>query len=149
MLARNAALRGVLFDQPHVVAGASQVLESAGVAEHCTVEGGSFFDSVPAGHDAYVMKHVLHDWDDAPAIAILRTCRQAIPSGGRLLVIEHTIDPPNAGPAGKFSDLNMLVSPGGQERTREEDARLFEAAGFRLGGVALAGDHSVISGVPA
>jgi hypothetical protein len=132
ILERYLALQGVLFDQPHVVFGAEPVLRAAGVADRCRVVGGSFFDAVPAGGDAYLLKAILHDWADEPALAILRNCRRAVAADGTLLVIERLVGPLNEDPGAKFSDLNMLVSPGGQERTRAEYAALLAAAGFQL-----------------
>lgn len=133
-LARHPEMHGVLFDQPHVVAGARSILEAARVADRCEVVGGTFFEAVPAGGDAYVLKAVLHDWGDADCVRILRTCRRGMADGAALLVIEREVGPPNAAPDGKFSDLNMLVATGGRERTTPEYAALFAAGGFRLVG---------------
>ncbi len=149
ILAKHPSVRGVLFDQPQVVAGAEQVLRAAGVAGRCQVVGGDFFDTVPDGGDAYVLKSILHDWEDEQATAILRTCRRAIGSRGKLLVIEREISPPNEGAMTKFVDLLMLVGAGGRERTREEWAALFAAGGFRLVGVTPAETWSILEGVPA
>jgi len=135
ILAAHPAARGVLLDQPHVVAGAEEVLRGARVADRCTIVGGSFFESVPAGGDAYLLKQIVHDWEDPEATAILRACRQAIDPAGRLLVIERDLGGPNALPAAKLADLQMLVSAGGRERTRDQYAALFAAAGLRLAGV--------------
>jgi len=132
ILAGHPATRGMLFDQPHVVAGAPPVLAAAGVADRCEVVGGSFFEAVPAGGDAYVLKSILHDWEDEDCVRILRVCRRAMADGVALLAVERELGPPNASPDGKFSDLNMLVGPGGRERTPEEYAALFAAAGFRF-----------------
>ncbi|HEU0169745.1 MAG TPA: methyltransferase [Chloroflexota bacterium] len=149
MLSRHPSMRGVLFDQPHVVAGVAEVLAGAGVAERCRVVGGSFFDAVPEGGDAYVLKAILHDWEDEEATAILRTCRHAMGSAGTLLVVERVVGAPNEEAATKFSDLNMLVMPGGRERTLDEYAVLFSAAGVRLAGATPAGAGvNVIEGVP-
>lgn len=149
ILTRYPSMRGVLFDQPHVVAGAGDVLRAAGVADRCDVVGGDFFEDVPSGGDGYVLKSILHDWEDNEAIAILQACRRAVRAGGALLVIEREIGPPNDGPVSKFSDLNMMVAAGGRERTREEWADLFVAGGFRLVAVTAAGTWSIIEGVPA
>jgi hypothetical protein len=150
IVAANPGLRGVLFDQPHVVARAEEVLRAAGVADRCDIVAGSFFEAVPEGGDAHVLKKILHDWDDATATTILQACRRAINPGGRLLIVEHVIAPPNEAPVAKFQDLNMLVSPGGQERTREEFAALFAAAGFTLTDVIPTADPaSIIEGAPA
>jgi hypothetical protein len=132
LLRAHPQLRGVVFDQPHVVAGAPAVLEAAGVADRCDVVGGSFFDAVPAGADAYLLKAILHDWDDEDAARILRSCRDAIAGDGALLVVERELGGPNENPDGKLSDLNMMVGPGGRERTREEFADLLAAGGFAL-----------------
>src|SRR5215217_797811 len=136
ILAKHPMTHGVLFDQPHVVSGAGPIVAAAGVADRCEVVGGSFFDAVPAEGDAYVLKSILHDWEDEDCVRILRVCRRAMADGVALLAVERELGPPNASPDGKFSDLNMLVGPGGRERTPEEYAALFAAAGFRFVGVA-------------
>jgi hypothetical protein len=149
VLSRHPGMQGVLFDQPQVVAGAGPVLEAAGVADRCRVAGGSFFDSVPSGGDAYVLKSILHDWDDAEATTVLRQCRRAAPEGGSLVVIERDLGQANTSPEAKLSDLNMLVVLGGRERTIDEYGALFEAAGFRLVDAApTAAGLSVIEGAP-
>lgn len=150
LLAEYPATRGVLFDQPHVAAMAEDALGAAGVADRCRIESGSYFDAVPEGGDAYVLKAILHDWEDEEAATILRSCRRAVPAGGALLVIEQELGPTNENPDAKFSDLNILVAPGGQERTIGEYAALFASAGLRLvhatpSGVGL----NVIEGAPA
>jgi SAM-dependent methyltransferase len=149
ILAEHPALAGILFDQPAVVARASDRLDHAGVSDRCQVVGGNFFDSVPEGGDAYLLKWILHDWSDDNAIAILRCCRRAMRPGGRLVIVEHLIGPHNTGREGKFMDLNMMVITGGVERTREEFARIFEAAGFELTRVTHTETPiSIIEGVP-
>ena len=126
------------------------MLQAAGVADRCQDVGGDFFETVPSGGDSYVLKWILHDWEDAQATAILRTCRRAIASKGRLLVIDAEVGPPNQGATGKFRDLNMLVHPGGRERTREEWEALFAAGGFRfVDATPTEAGLSVIEGVPA
>ena len=132
ILSTHVGLRGVLFDQPGVVAGAPEVLEGAGVTDRCEVVGGSFFDSVPAGADAYLLKAVIHDWMDPESVAILRACREAMPDQGMLLLVEQLLDegPDHARTA--FSDLNMLVGPGGRERTVDEYRSLLATAGLTL-----------------
>jgi O-methyltransferase/methyltransferase family protein len=127
VLDANPAMRGTLFDQPQVVAGAER-------HDRCQVVGGSFFDEVPAGADAYLLKAVLHDWEDDDSLRILGRCRAAIPGHGALLVVERDLGGPNEHADAKLSDLNMLVGPGGRERTRDEFARLFAAGGFELTG---------------
>jgi hypothetical protein len=149
ILQQYPTARGVLFDQPHVVAGADVVLQASGVAGRCVVVGGSFFEAVPTGGDVYMLKQIIHDWEDQEATAILRVCRKAMTPGGRLLVIERGIGAPNEGAAAKLMDLQMLVSAGGRERTRDEYATLFAAAGFRLESViSSAADLSIVEGLP-
>jgi hypothetical protein len=127
LLSAHPQMRGVLFDLPHVVAGAT--VDTA----RCEVVGGSFFDGpIPASADAYLLKAVLHDWEDADALRILRMCRGAVPSNAVVLVIERDLGAPNENADAKLSDLNMMVGPGGRERTREEFAALFAAGGFAL-----------------
>lgn len=134
ILASHPTMHGILFDLPHVVAGAGPVLSVAGVADRCVIVEGNFFEAVPAGGDAYVLKAVLHDWDDQDCLRILQTCRQAMTEGTVLLAIERDLGLPNESLDGKFSDLNMLVATGGRERTPEEYSALFAAAGFRFAG---------------
>lgn len=122
--------RGILFDQPHVVSGARAALDAASVADRCEVIGGDFFAEVPAA-DAYVLMAILHDWEDAQCIDILTVCRKAAPQAV-ILVVEHEMGTQNTSPESKFSDLNMLVGPGGRERTEAEYTALFNAAGYRL-----------------
>ncbi|MCV7384276.1 methyltransferase [Mycolicibacter longobardus] len=121
--------RGVLFDLPQVVTGAGPAI--AEVASRCDIQGGSFFESVPAG-DTYLLKTVIHDWDDERACAILRNVRNAITPGGKLLLFEMVL--PEGAPAhlGLLLDLEMLVAGGGKERTRREYAELLSQAGFEL-----------------
>ena len=143
LLARHPGSRGVLFDQPHVVAGAEP-------ADRLEIVGGSFFEAVPPGGDAYLLKWILHDWEDQEATAILRAVRAAMTDGAVVLVIERELAGPNDGAEGKLSDLNMLVAPGGRERSRNEYAALFEDAGLALAGATpTSGDLCVFEGVPA
>ncbi|HEX3266266.1 MAG TPA: methyltransferase [Candidatus Limnocylindrales bacterium] len=132
VLARHADIRGIVFDQPSVVAEAAPVLEAAGVADRAQLVGGSFFDEVPAAA-VYLMKSILHDWGDADSVAILQTIRASARAGSRLLVVERIIGEPNEDLEGKVSDLHMLVMPGGQERTLEEWRALHAAGGWALG----------------
>ena len=146
ILAAYPNARGILFDQPHVVAGAGPIL--APVADRATTVAGSFFESVPPGGDAYILKFIVHDWKDEEAVAVLRTCRAAMSPDATLLVIERILAPPNEGAEGKLSDLNMLVMPGGRERTEKEFRALFERAGLRLvGAVPTASGPAVIEAV--
>ena len=130
ILTAHPHLKGVLVELPHVVAGARPKLEEAGLAGRCQTVAGDFFQSVPDGGDAYILKHVLHDWDDDRCVSILGNCRRAISNEDRLLVIEILIAPGNEPGYGKYLDLNMLVLTKGRERTEEQYRTLFEAAGF-------------------
>jgi hypothetical protein len=149
ILKANDGCHGVLFDQPHVVTAASAVLREAGVATRCEIVGGSFFEDIPPACDAYLLKFILHDWQDEQAVALLRTCRRACRTSGKLIVIERVLASANEGLEGKFSDLNMLVSAGGRERTLGEFEALFEAARFASVSVAHAMDSlAVIEATP-
>ncbi len=131
ILRRHPGLRGILFDLPPVAERAREVLAGSGVSGRCSFIGGDFFESVPTSADAYLLRHVIHDWKDGEAIAILRNCRDAMQPEGRVLVVE-TVIPSGNGPCfGKWLDLMMLVV-GGRERTREQYSELFTAAGLRL-----------------
>jgi hypothetical protein len=148
LLLEHPAMRGVLFDQPHVVAAAERPLAAAGVDDRCSLVGGSFFDGVPRDGDAYVLKSILHDWEDERAVAILRSCREAMADQAVILVVERVLGPANEGPDAEFSDLTMLVSQGGRERSVDEFEALFAAAGLRLGRtVASASPFYVLEGV--
>ena len=136
ILAANPDARGVLFDLPEVVAAAPPLLEASGVAERCRVVAGSFFESVPAGADAYLLKSVLHDWDDARSIAILSNCRKAMAAKARLLIVERVM--PETAERGRaveayLLDLEMLLmTPGGRERSESEFRAILSAAGFEM-----------------
>lgn len=145
ILRANPGLRGVLFDQPHVVADALPLLETVGVADRCELAPGDFFVSAPPG-DTYTLRHILHDWDDEHSIAILGSCVQAMAPGGRVLIIESVIEPGNDPSPAKFLDLVMFVMNGGRERTAEEYGRLFAAAGLTLTRIIPAGAESLIEG---
>ncbi len=134
ILRRRKRLRGILYDQPQVVAGAAKsgFVSARDVRGRCEVVGGSFFASVPPGADAYIMKYIIHDWDDAASLRILRHCRAAMAKGGRVLIIDHVIPAGNTPNWGKQLDINMLVLPGGKERTRAEFRALLADAGLRL-----------------
>lgn len=131
-LKRHPNLKGLLFDMPGVVERARTGIGAAGLADRCRTVAGDFFQSVPEGADAYMLRHIIHDWDDEKSIAILRNVRKAIGANGKLLIVESVIPPGNGPSFGKLLDLTMLLIPGGLERTEEEFARLFESAGFRL-----------------
>jgi hypothetical protein len=143
-------LRLTVFDQPHVALAAQQAIEDAELAGRCQAVGGDFFTAVPEGGDAYILKWILHDWDDERCVAILSSCRQAMPPNGRLLVIELLIPPGNEPSFAKSQDVNMLVNLGGLERTEAEYRALYAAAGFQLTRTIPAGDElHIIEGVQA
>jgi O-methyltransferase domain/Dimerisation domain len=132
VLKKYPGLRGILFDLPGVAERARANLASAGLSGRCEVIGGDFFASVTGGADAYLLRHIIHDWDDERAVRILKNVHRAMSDGGKLLLVESVIPPGNAPSFGKLLDLTMLVIPGGKERTEEEYRELFAAAGFRL-----------------
>jgi hypothetical protein len=125
----------VICDLGHVVGRTRELIQAAGLANRCSVVEGSFFDSVPSGADAYLMRHVLHDWTDEECVQILRNVRKVIPSNGRVLVVEFSVSGPNEASLGKDLDMIMLAFPNGKERTSAEYGALFQQAGFRLSGV--------------
>jgi len=149
ILKSNPTLKGVLFDRPHVIERAKRFLEAEGVLERCQLAAGNFFESVPEGGDAYILKYIIHDWDDERAIAILKQCHKVMPANGKILVAEQVIPPGNEPFMGKLLDLNMLaVLPGGRERTEAEYRALFEKAGFKLTRIVPTQDEmSIIEGI--
>jgi O-methyltransferase domain len=146
-------MRGILFDLPDVVATAGQVLEKFAVQDRCEVVGGSFFEALPKGGDAYILRQIIHDWGDERALAILRNCRAAQTGTGKVLVIERQIVPDHRQAMRVLQvDLEMLVNVGGMERTDEQYRSLFEKAGFRLTKIVPlmdTGGFSVFEGVCA
>jgi hypothetical protein len=127
--------QGVLYDLPEVIAGAAPLLREHHVAERVRLAEGSFFDHVPAGGDAYVLKNIIHDWDDAESTQILRNVRSAAPDGAALLLVETVIPDDEGASIGKWLDMEMLVVNDGRERTESEYRRLFDATGFQMAGV--------------
>ncbi len=132
ILKRNPRVKGVLFDAPQVIEGAQSKIEAAGLADRCETVSGDFFKAVPAGGDAYVMKWIIHDWDDERAITILKNCRREMPANGRLILVDCVVPETDEPHFAKFIDLNMLVMTGGKERTAKEFETLLAAAGFKL-----------------
>jgi O-methyltransferase/methyltransferase family protein len=135
ILAEHPAARGILFDLPLAVQDAPGALAAAGVADRCEVVAGDFFQAVPGGADAYLLKSVIHDWDDERAAAILTSAHRAMPPEATLLLAEPVASAqPAAGEqfSVSFSDLNMLVCTSGRERTEQEFRSLLTAAGFAL-----------------
>jgi hypothetical protein len=132
ILARHAGPRGILFDLPNVVRDAPALLKQRGVDDRVRIDAGSFFDGVPAGADAYVLSHVIHDWNQEQCLTILGHCRRAMPPGGRLLLVEMVLPEGDAPHPGKLLDMVMLSVPGGEERTPSEYRALLDRAGFRM-----------------
>jgi hypothetical protein len=134
ILVTHPDMRGILFDLSHVVTGAPPLLAASGVEARCEVVGGSFFDGVPPGADAYMMRAILHDWDDERSIAILKIIRKAVAEDAIVLIMEHVL--PDKAEAGRAADsylldLEMLVNtPGGRERSKSEFSQILKAAGF-------------------
>jgi hypothetical protein len=134
LLAHDPSLRGVVADRPEVAAAATEALAAAGLGERARAEPSDFFAAVPTRGDVYVLSNVLHDWDDAEALAILRTVHRAMGPTARLLVVEHVLDAPGRTPSQQrdvhLVDLHMLVMFGARERTRAEYDALLVGAGF-------------------
>jgi SAM-dependent methyltransferase len=136
ILSATPGPRGIVFDQPGTAAKAKEKIAAAGLGERCEIAGGDFFKDVPAGADAYVLKHVIHDWEDAKAIAILANVRRAVRPGGKLLILEgvypERIDHSLQSRGAAANDVNMLVCTGGRQRSEAEFRALYQAAGFTL-----------------
>lgn len=132
ILQRYDRTRGVLLDLPHVLEEAIPFVQRHGLQDRIDIVPGDFFVSIPAGHDAYILSHVIHDWPEEQALRILRNCREAIDRNGTLLIVETVLAPENAPHLGMLYDISMLVAFGGQERTQQEYAELLDRAGFRL-----------------
>ncbi|WP_437205963.1 methyltransferase [Planctomicrobium sp. SH664] len=149
LLRQYSQVRGILFDLPHVIERARPLIEEAGLADRCELRAGSFFDSVPAGADAYLMRHIIHDWDDEKSLAILGCIRRVIAPTGKVLVLEAVIPPGNRPFSAKFLDLNMMLIPGGKERTEAEYRELFQQSGFALARIVrTCMEISVVEAVP-
>jgi hypothetical protein len=121
-----------LFDLGHVVGRAKENVKAAGLAGRCRVVEGSFFETIPAGADAYLFRHIIHDWTDAQSIQILGHCRNVISANGKLLIVECVVPVGNAPSMSKDMDITMLTFPGGQERTEAQFRLLLKASGFEL-----------------
>ena len=132
ILTANTHLRGILIDHPAVVEEAQKRITEAGLAPRCELVSGDFFENMPAGADAYLLKQILHTWDDRRSTEILQKCRQAMSPTGKVLVLEQVRLPGRAVPTTLLQDLQMLVVFSGHERTEQEFGALFAAAGLRL-----------------
>ena len=135
--------KGIVFDEEYVIEETKRTLKAKSVTERCSAEAGNFFESVPANADAYIMKHILHDWDNEKSIQILTNCCKAMKPGSKLLVIESVIPKGNTPHPGKFMDINMMAMTGGSERTEMEFAALFEKAGLKPSRVITTGSPTL------
>ena len=149
ILKANPDMQGVLYDRPTAIEGARRLVESEGVSDRCELVGGSFIESVPAGGDAYILRSVLHNWNDSNATVILQNCRQAITDGGRLIIVDNVLSTGNDPSRGKITDIQMMVILGALERTESEFRGLLDASGFRLTKVMPIQNRSIIEGEPA
>lgn len=131
ILKANPGLKGILFDMDHVIEGSAAMLSKNGVADRVNVVSGDFFREVPAA-DAYIMKHIIHDWDDQRSIAIMQNIHTAMTEDGKLLLLEMVVPEGNEPHPSKILDLAMLALPGGLERTAAEYEELFDRSGFKL-----------------
>jgi SAM-dependent methyltransferase len=148
ILSANPELRGVLYDRPATVANAT-LLRSGAIANRCEVVGGDFFQSIPEGADAYIASSIIHDWTDEDALKILRNCRRAISPGGKLLLIEAVLKPPNQSDPGRTLDVTVMVILGGRERDEQEFRALLGDAGFSLRRIVpTAGPLSIVESEP-
>jgi hypothetical protein len=132
ILKANPQAQGVLSEMPYVIEGAGELLEKEGVSSRVELATGDIFESVPAGGDVYMMKHIIHDWDDEHSIKLLRNIRTAMNENGKVLIVEMVVPEGNEPSPSKILDIQMLVTEGGKERTEDEYRKLLEASDFRL-----------------
>ena len=150
ILDRYQGPRGLVFDQAHVVEEARKLVAERGLSGRIKTQAGDFFEFVPAGFDACILSHVIHDWDDAEAVHILVNCKKAINAGGRLLILEWVLPEGDTPHVAKVVDINMMMLMGGEERTGTQYGRLLERAGLRLNRIIATGcECSIIEAVPA
>jgi hypothetical protein len=147
MMRVNPELNGGVFDLPHIVHAAAEAAKAEGLEERFTTVGGDFFESVPAA-DLYVLKYILHDWDDALCVRILQNCRESLVKGGRIAVVDHLVGEAGEPGLAPLMDMNMLGMTGGRERQIAEFDSLFTAAGLRRVKVSSAGAFAVIETEP-
>lgn len=144
ILEANPSVRGVLFDRPEIVAGSVVEHLPAALASRCEVRAGDVMEAVPGGGDVYLLKEVVHNFTEEDATRALTRCRDAMPDGARVVLIEQVLPPDGERSLAQLSDLNMLVVSGGRERTRDDFAALFESAGLRLDRVVpIPSDHQL------
>ena len=151
ILKANPSVKGILFDMDHATEGGRKQVDSAGLSGRCEVVSGDFFEAVPPGADAYLLKSVIHDWDDERSVQILKNCHRVMAPQGKLLLVEgvipERIEPTPVNQIMAGSDINMMVNVGGRERTDAEFRNLFAAAGFRLTRIIPTAILSVLEGV--
>jgi hypothetical protein len=148
ILKQYTTVKGVLFDQSETIDKSQYLLKTEGVIDRCERVAGDFFESVPTGGNAYLLKNILHNWDDQRALKILQNCHQAMTEGKLLLIIEKVLAPTNPPWRTLIGDMKMLTTHGGRTRTKDEFRKLFEAAGFKLTQIVpTASEVSVIEGV--
>lgn len=148
ILERHPGMRGTLYDLPEVMEGAKNG-PLKNLMDRCTLQSGDMFSAMPAGVDAYIMKHIIHDWADEQCVSILKACRKSVNADGKLLVVDSVIQPGNDFAPGKFLDLQMLIVAGGRERTEEQFRALFVASGWKLNRVIpMATPESIVEGIP-
>lgn len=148
ILSKYPKMKGVLYDEPKVITGAGEVFAAHGVADRWEAVGGDFFQSVPPGGDAYILKHIIHDWSDEECLTILGYCHSGMTAGGKVLIVEMVIPERNVPAISKFLDLEMLLFLTGRERTEAEYRHLLDRAGFELTRIVpTLSPYSVIEGV--
>lgn len=143
LMKENPDLRGGVFDLPHIVPDAAAAAEADGLSARFTTVGGDFFEQVPPA-DLYVLKWIMHDWDDDDCVRILKNCRASLPDGGRVVVVDHLIPEIGVPALAPLMDMNMLDMTGGKERETAEFDALFAAAGLRRTKISPAGAYAVI-----
>ena len=150
VLRANPGLKGVLFDQGHVIEAARGFMESHGFANRCQLISGDFFVSVPKGADACLLRHIIHDWDDETSVKLFRIIREVLPANGRMLVVDAVLPEGNAPHPGKLFDWIMMGIPGGVERTEAEFRDILRQGGFKVERIVpTAGLNSIIEAIPA
>lgn len=148
ILSRYRQPKGWLFDRPHVVTAAPELLRAHGVEERVVIKQGNFFESVPAGGDLYILSHIIHDWSEEQCLTILGNCRKAMKPASKLLIVEFVLPDDGTPHFGKLADMIMLAIPGGEERTGEEYRALLAKAGLRATRVVpTASDVSIVEAV--
>jgi hypothetical protein len=148
ILIAHPGMKGVIADLPAVVQGAEEEIRKRGLESRCRATACDFFKEIPAGSDAYLMSHILHDWDDEQAIQILKNCRRTMSAGSKLLIVETVIPPGNEFSIAKLLDLEMFVIGSGRERTDSEFRNLFGSGGFTLSRIVPTEESiSVIEGI--